>query len=258
MMMNKDYWLERTSKVFDKIYSEKEIRKIYKKSYNSLKKEIEILFLKVRNGGKLTRTELYQYAQFRHLKANIRAETGVITEKLNKHVEAVLNEAYMKEFQNVMYLLKRDKTFELQNKKMLKACLKKKWSGIHYSDRIWGNTKVLAKSIENTVTDMLLGGINTKNEIVKKVMQDFKKGFDVADRLVRTELMHTINTAQIDTYKSEGIKRVEWIAENDSDICEKCAALDGKQFDINLFLKGKMQVIQHPRCRCTICAVVEE
>lgn len=256
--MNKSYWQDRTDKVFDEIFSEKKIRKIYRQSYKSLKKDIEILFLKVRNGEKLTRTELYQYAQFKHLKANIRAETGVITEKLNKHVDKVLTEAYMKEFDNVMYLLKRDKTFELQNKKMLKACLKKKWSGMHYSQRIWGNTNVLAKNIEQTVTDMLVGGVYTKNELVKNIMRDFRKAYNVADRLVRTELMHTINTAQVDTYKSEGVKKVEWLAENDSDICDKCAEMDGKIYNIELFVSGKMQVIQHPRCRCTICAVVED
>ncbi len=257
MTMNKAYWQQRTDEVFDELFSERELRKIYRKSYKSLKKDIEILFLKVRNGEKLTRTELYQYSQFRHLKANIRTETGVITDRLNNHVEKTLTEAYMKEFQNVMYLLKRDKTFELQNKKMLKACLKKKWSGVHYSNRIWGNTKVLAKSIENTVADMLLGGLSTKNEIVKEVMRDFNKAYNVADRLVRTELMHTINTAQIDTYKSEGVKKVEWLAENDSAICDECKALDGKIFSIIDFTSGKIQVIQHPRCRCTVSPVID-
>ena len=83
-------------------------------------------------------------------------------------------------------------------------------------------------------------------------------GFNAADRIVRTELMHVLGVAQIDTYYADGIKRVKWLAEIDGRVCAACAGLNGKIFDIEEFVSGSRPVIEHPNCRCTLLPVLDD
>ena len=50
-----------------------------------------------------------------------------------------------------------------------------------------------------------------------------------------------------DSYEKAGIKKVKWIAENDSRTCKICSALSGQVFDID-----DVPEKQHYHCRCYI------
>ena len=53
--------------------------------------------------------------------------------------------------------------------------------------------------------------------------------------------------ATVDGYQKAGIKKVKWVSEKDSKVCNICNELDGKIFDID-----KVPPIPHWRCRCIL------
>lgn len=53
--------------------------------------------------------------------------------------------------------------------------------------------------------------------------------------------------ATVDGYQKAGIKKVKWVSEKDSKVCNICNELDGKIFDID-----KVPQIPHWRCRCIL------
>lgn len=53
--------------------------------------------------------------------------------------------------------------------------------------------------------------------------------------------------ATVDGYQKAGIKKVKWVSEKDSKVCNTCNELDGKIFDID-----KVPTVPHWRCRCIL------
>lgn len=53
--------------------------------------------------------------------------------------------------------------------------------------------------------------------------------------------------ATVDGYQKAGIKKVKWVSEKDSKVCNTCNELDGKIFDID-----KVPPVPHWRCRCIL------
>ena len=62
-----------------------------------------------------------------------------------------------------------------------------------------------------------------------------------------------VDTARIDTFKKNGIKRVMWRSENDNRVCEECKERDGKIYPIE-----NIPVKPHYRCRCWVVPMLEK
>lgn len=62
-----------------------------------------------------------------------------------------------------------------------------------------------------------------------------------------------VDTARLDTFKKNGIKRVRWVSENDERVCEVCKERNGKIYPIE-----NIPVKPHYRCRCWIMPVLEK
>lgn len=56
--------------------------------------------------------------------------------------------------------------------------------------------------------------------------------------------------ATVDGYQKAGVKRVKWVSETDSKVCETCEDLNGKIFDID-----KAPPVPHYHCRCILIPV---
>ena len=56
--------------------------------------------------------------------------------------------------------------------------------------------------------------------------------------------------ATVDGYKEAGIKKVRWVSEKDSKVCDTCHELDGKVFEID-----KVPMTPHYHCRCILLPV---
>lgn len=59
--------------------------------------------------------------------------------------------------------------------------------------------------------------------------------------------------ATLKAYKDNGIKKVRWITQRDGRVCQACAELDGKVFDID-----NVPEQLHDNCRCEIEEIKEE
>ena len=62
-----------------------------------------------------------------------------------------------------------------------------------------------------------------------------------------------VDTARIDTFKKNGIRRVKWQTQEDEKVCEECKERDGKIYPID-----NIPTKPHYRCRCWVVPVLEK
>ncbi len=77
-----------------------------------------------------------------------------------------------------------------------------------------------------------------------------------AERLVRTELNFVSNMAARDSLQAAGLEEYEYIATAGPRTCGTCSNLNGTVYLLSEFEVGTNAPPMHPRCRCTISAVV--
>lgn len=248
----KEYWNSRINNIYDKNYEAKKIELLYKKAYYEVEEEIKKLYEELKDKGELTTTKLYQYDRFMSLRRQIKSQCKDIRSSLTSEVRKKLSQSYKETFQTVNKMLGQDNTWGIQNQKMAQKVINTKWEGSNFSKRIWKNTDSLAKDIESNIVSCVINGTN-KDTIVKIIKNRYNVGFNKADRLVRTELMHTINSAQIDTYKEDGVEYVEWYAAEDERMCSICGEMHEKKFKTT-----EAPSIAHANCRCILLPVVDK
>lgn len=241
--------------VYDENYNSAQLRKIYKKAYYEVENDIKKLYDVIADGGELTTTQLYQYDRFLTLRNKLKRQAGTIKSTLNDDVTETLSSAYRSVFEVTGEMLGKNDAFSIVSKHDVRAVLKKKWLGENFSSRIWRNADSAAREVEAAVVNCITRGIG-KDVYVKQIMNKYETAFHNADRLVRTELMHTLNTAETDAYRAAGVTRVEWYASEDERMCKVCGKLHGHIFDIE-DIGTKIDPIAHANCRCTLLPVVD-
>lgn len=250
-MKNEEYWSRRTQNIFDESYNFQKLSEMYKKSYKELLKDIEQLYEKLENVGTLTRSELYRFERFLTLLEEIEKKNAGIKKELNRETKETLKNAYRKTITDCKEMFgERHPQFTQVNERTLKTFISKDWAGSNFSKRIWKNGDKLAEAVKNDIAECIVRG-TSKDEIVKKITGDFETALYRADRLVRTELMHTLNQGKLDAYKERGIAKVKWIAHSKGNrTCDICKEHNGKVYDID-----KCPGVLHPNCRCTVVPV---
>lgn len=246
-----DYWSKRINRIFDARERDMQTRKIYREAYTRMLSEVEEIY-KAAEGREFTRTELYRFAKFLSFRRKAKSISGDIGRQLNKNMEQMLTRAYKDAGLAAKDALGKPSEWTVVNKKMAEACVERKWAGSHFSSRIWTNRDLLARTVESGVRDCILTG-----KSYTKLMHEINERWGVSRRrtecLVRTELAHTLNTAQIETYKSEGVKYLDFDCEPTA--CGECldiAAGNPHRID-------KLPcVIRHPNCRCTWLPVEDD
>ena len=249
---NKDYWHERINNIFDRSIRENEIAEIYRGQYRDIEKKIIELYNRAVKQKIVTRTDLYSFYSFQKLLKSIEKQNKDIKAKLCRETVLTLQRAYKETFSSVTEMLDGDSHWGVQNEEMLKSVLNTKWEGNNFSSRIWENTEKLSQRIKADVTTAIVQGTG-KDTLVKNIMRDYNVGFSKADRLVRTETMHAINQAQLDTYAKEGVEEVEWNAGFDERMCDICSSMHGRKYKI-----GEAPTLMHPNCRCTLVPVIPD
>ena len=140
--------------------------------------------------------------------------------------------------------------FDVMPENRINRILATKWSGEHFSDRVWSNTNALAEGLQN---DMLVGIMAGKSEqhMAEDIMNRCGVGAFEARRLVRTETNYIANQAELDGYKECDIERYEFSACLDNRTSEICSELDGKVFPVSEAQPGVNLPPMHPFCRST-------
>ena len=133
--------------------------------------------------------------------------------------------------------------------------LSTKWSGEHFSGRVWTNTNTLANGLQH---DMLVGIMAGKSEVhmADDIMARMGGGAYAARRVVRTETNYIANQAELDGYKECGLENYEFSAHLDNRTSEICADMDGKVFDLKDAQAGTNLPPMHPFCRSSTVPVL--
>ena len=163
----------------------------------------------------------------------------------------IYEDSYYKSAYDISRGIGETPSFATLDTKTINRILETKFDGMNYSDRVWGNSDILANQLKSKLAEAIANG-----QSIQKTARDFRERFGVsnyyAERLVRTETNFFHNSAEIDSYKSMGFEYFEFLATLDSRTSDMCAEMDGKKFRISDGVPGYNVPPLHPNCRSTI------
>ena len=162
--------------------------------------------------------------------------------------EGVINSSYYKTIYDTQMGVGYDFAFSKIDDNMVKSLLSERWSGKNYSQRIWGNTDILAESLSE-----IIGGAMISGQSIAKTSRQIRERFDVAkyyaDRLVRTETNHFNNEADAMAYEEMDVEKYVFLATLDNRTSSMCQEKDNKVFDLKDKQEGVNFPPLHPNCR---------
>lgn len=169
----------------------------------------------------------------------------------------VLNDSYYKAIYDTQMGTGYDFAFSNLDDNLVEAVLSERWSGKNYSQRIWGNTDILAHSVSEIVGGALLSG-QSYAKTSRQIRERFNVGKYYADRLVRTECNHFHNQADAMAYEEMDVDKYVFIAVLDNRTSEICQKYDNKVIDLKDKQEGVNFPPLHPNCRSTTRAYMGE
>ncbi len=133
---------------------------------------------------------------------------------------------------------------------VIEEILKTNWSGIHYSDRVWRNSQVMAKKLEQVLLKGVMTG-KSYRKLAIELEEMSEDGVFAAERLIRTEMTYISNQAELQSYKECDIEEYIFVATLDSRTSKPCRKMDRKRIKISDAIVGENLPPLHPWCRST-------
>ena len=127
----------------------------------------------------------------------------------------------------------------------------------NFSQRIWDNSEKLGNYLRTQLTAASMSGKSVQ-KIVQELADYMNVGLYNATRLVRTEVNHFANEAEMLSYKECGIEKYRFIATLDNRTCGRCASLDNKVFKVKDRKVGSNCPPIHANDRCTTVAEFDD
>lgn len=123
-------------------------------------------------------------------------------------------------------------SFAQIDNKTINLLLNENWiDKANFSQRIWQNSEKLGEYLRMQLTADSMSGKSIQN-IAKKLSEYMNVGLYNATRLVRTEVNHFANEAEMLSYEELEIEKYRFIATLDNVTCEHCAELDNRIFNV--------------------------
>ena len=272
-----DYWKKRmldaqkkwTDKDIDAI--NKQLLHYFRVASSSIIKEFEAVYDKVlanaEEGKPITPADLYKLDRYYQMNAQLEK----VLQNLGDKTSELLEKKFEQEYKHIYSSLATD-----EDGKTIKASISDKafgtiadesakqvanqiWcaDGKSWSQRIWKNLNNLQQTLNDGLIECVVTGKKT-SELKKRLMERFKVTYNQAENLVRTEMAHIETQAALDRYKEHGRDKIRIIVDPDERTCDVCAKWDDKIVDVSDAHTGKNCPPFHPRCRCTIAAVVKD
>lgn len=223
------------------------------KLWDELKRQGLDQYVKGNYKARISRLEKIQAQVYAKAKA-------VYTEEQLQHTmcyEGVINSSYYKAIYDAQMGTGFDFAFSKIDDNMVSALLNERWSGKNYSQRIWGNTDILARSVAEIV-----GGAMISGQSIAKTSRQIRERFDVgkyyAYRLVRTETNHFNNEADAMAYEEMDVDKYVFIATLDTRTSSMCQEKDNKVFPLKERQVGVNYPPLHPNCRSKTRAYMGE
>lgn len=254
-MKNSSYWEQRVANKTWNIYNSLEERnraleEIYQEAYLNIEEELYKIAKKIETGTP-TLSDMHKYNRLGKLKDNINDTLKQLGKEIEKRTTNQITKAFIENYNNTMKEL-GELEYTLPNKKFIESLLKFPWSGENFSSRLWENTRVLERNLNEILTRGLVQG-KTIFEMATQLEERMMKGFDEAHRLVRTETMHYLNESSLRAYMDSGVKKVQLWAALDERTCPKCGVKHGNPYS----LKDAPVLPLHANCRCTYLPVID-
>ena len=256
--MKSNYW-EKRDAIFNrqvKIAESKiadELRRVEAKTA----KDVEALYSRITTGENVIASDIYAYNRSFLLLETLKENLLATANTEIKAIEKSMRDLYITNSQLVGDEIGYN--FSMNEEKIIKA-IKSQWvgDGKIYSDRIWGNTSLLAERIQNCLVDSLVRG-DSVDTIAGQVEREFNSSWNSARRLVRTELSYIQNKSAMDMYEEAGYTYYQFVNAGDDEVCDgECAELNGQIFPMSEAEAGVNFPPIHPNCRCGILAAEKE
>ena len=169
-----------------------------------------------------------------------------------------IKEGYYHNIYNVQKATRLGFNFSQIDNKTINLLLNEKWTdNANFSQRIWKNSEKLGNYLRTQLTADTMSG-KTIQKIASELSNFMNVGLYNATTLVRTEVNHFANEAEMLSYEELDIEKYRFIATLDNVTCKHCAELDNKVFNLKDRKAGKNYPPIHPNDRCTTVAVFDD
>lgn len=143
-----------------------------------------------------------------------------------------IKEGYYHNIYNVQKATGLDFNFSQIDNKTINLLLNEKWTdNANFSQRIWKNSEKLGNYLKTQLTADTMSG-KTIQKIASELSGFMNVGLYNATTLVRTEVNHFANEAEMLSYEELDIEKYRFIATLDNVTCKHCAELDNKVFNL--------------------------
>lgn len=139
----------------------------------------------------------------------------------------------------------------------VQAAIATNWAGSNYSKRVWKNTKKLAESHEEVITQGLMTGQSIRDMELALEARVVSERYKI-NRIIRTEVNHCCNQGTLMSYKAAGTLRYIYLATLDMRTSSICRSLDKEVFFVSKAKVGVNFPPMHPNCRSTTMAYPED
>lgn len=208
--------------------------------------------------GRMDRIEMINAQIWGKIKDLGQKETALTTESYRKTIEST----YYKTIYDTSKGIGRNIAFSKMDDRTVNLILDTKFAGANYSSRVWKNTDDLADNIQEIIARAVATG-QSQEKTIREVMDKFgttaknpKQAYYYASRLVRTETNYFENRAEIEAYKSMGIKKYQFVAVLDERTSDICREHDGRIYEVDDVKYGENAPPLHPNCRSTVAPYI--
>lgn len=179
---------------------------------------------------------VYRISRYEALQQNIDLELKKLAEvekqlTTTRYIDTI-NETYYRNIFNVQQNLGFAFSFAQIDTKTIQMILAENWvNSENFSQRIWKNSEKLGNYLKTQLTADTMSGKSIQ-KISKELSEYMDVGLYNATTLVRTEVNHFANEAEMLSYKECGIEEYRYIATLDNSTCGVCARLDNRIFKV--------------------------
>lgn len=255
-MKNSQYWEERIANNTWTVYNSleeknKALMEMYQEATLDIQNELYTIAQKINGGKSVTLSDMHKYNRLNSLQSNIEKRIEQLGEETEKFGKENMKEGFKEVYSNARQEL-GGTSFSIPNERLMEQMMNTPWQGSNFSKRLWKNTGVLARNLNEILTIGLTQG-KTITEMAIQLSNRMNQSFNAAHKLIRTETIHYLNESAFKAYQDGGCEEVEVWAAKDERTCDVCGKKHGKKYKID-----KRPVLPfHPNCRCTYLPVVD-
>jgi len=197
------------------------------------------------------------------IKLQIQQQAEVLYSNQLDYIDAAARQMYEGSYYHTAFEIQRGLgvgwSMHAINEEVIKKVISRPWTADNqtFRDKCWTDKQSLVNTVNKQLTQMIIWG-EAPDRAIAAISKQFEVSRKKAGRLVMTESAYFASAGQKDCYTALDVERYMIVASFDHDICELCAALDGKVFKMSEYQVGLTAPPFHPWCRCCTAPYFED